>query len=494
MIDAVAGARSEEAAGAGERDPEASSRQDAARPILGWGARVLRALAAREEPGPARQLDLQLRPDAGSLAGQVARAAARTAWREDLHRSAAGHRRGHPARHVAGHLRPHAPGSGQHRRHHLLVRRLREPGGASRPSSASSASTSRCWVQYVRLARPARRGDLGKSYRYDLPAWEIIKPLLPVTLELAVLALDLSVLLGGAVGRDQRRPAGHARSTTSLRVFTLAGLSCRRSGSAWSSSSLVAWLGWIPPVTYVSPFENSGATPSSSSCPRWRWATAPPPSSCASRAPPCWRCCGRTTSARRGRRARGARVVWRHALKNASCPSSPSSASSSRSSSAGSSSPRRCSICPAWRAIWSRPSSCATTRSSRTWSCSSRWWWCWPTSPWTCSTRARPARRYGQLGRSMAIGATVCRRPRRARGAGAGRRSGSSCRKNPLGAAGGVLMLLILLTAVFAESWRPTIPSHRRRDWCRRARSSGSAPTTSGATSTGASCTAPASR
>ena len=33
-------------------------------------------------------------------------------------------------------------------------------------------------------------GDLGKSYRYDLPAWEIIKPLLPVTLELAVLSTD----------------------------------------------------------------------------------------------------------------------------------------------------------------------------------------------------------------------------------------------------------------------------------------------------------------
>ena len=33
-------------------------------------------------------------------------------------------------------------------------------------------------------------GDLGKSYRYDLPAWQIIKPLVPVTIELAILSHD----------------------------------------------------------------------------------------------------------------------------------------------------------------------------------------------------------------------------------------------------------------------------------------------------------------
>ena len=47
------------------------------------------------------------------------------------------------------------------------------------------------WVQYVEWLRQIVTGDLGKSYRYDLPAWEIIRPLIPVTLELAVLSLIL---------------------------------------------------------------------------------------------------------------------------------------------------------------------------------------------------------------------------------------------------------------------------------------------------------------
>src|SRR5918996_5038552 len=55
-------------------------------------------------------------------------------------------------------------------------------------------------VQYARWLGEFVRGDLGKSYRYDLPAWQIIKPRLPVTLELAVLALGFSVLLGVPFG------------------------------------------------------------------------------------------------------------------------------------------------------------------------------------------------------------------------------------------------------------------------------------------------------
>ena len=39
-------------------------------------------------------------------------------------------------------------------------------------------------------------GDLGKSYRYDMPAWQIVKPLIPVTVELAILSTIVSVLIG----------------------------------------------------------------------------------------------------------------------------------------------------------------------------------------------------------------------------------------------------------------------------------------------------------
>src|SRR5262245_66072880 len=43
-------------------------------------------------------------------------------------------------------------------------------------------------LQYTRWLSEFVRGDLGKSYRYDLPAWEVIRPRLPVSLELAFIA------------------------------------------------------------------------------------------------------------------------------------------------------------------------------------------------------------------------------------------------------------------------------------------------------------------
>jgi peptide/nickel transport system permease protein len=112
------------------------------------------------------------------------------------------------------------------------------------------------WAQYVEWMGQLAVGNLGKSYRYDLPAWEIIRPLIPVTLELALLSLVISVALGvpfgviSAVRQD-------TRLDYALRVFSLAGLSMP---SFWLGMviilGLVAWIGWIPPVTYVRMSEN----------------------------------------------------------------------------------------------------------------------------------------------------------------------------------------------------------------------------------------------
>jgi peptide/nickel transport system permease protein len=112
------------------------------------------------------------------------------------------------------------------------------------------------WLQYLDWMRQILSADLGKSYRYDLPAWEVIRPLVPVTVELAVLATVVSVLLGVPTG-----VVSAVRQDTTLdyvlRVVSLAGLSMP---SFWLGMviilGLVAWLGWIPPVTYVSPREN----------------------------------------------------------------------------------------------------------------------------------------------------------------------------------------------------------------------------------------------
>jgi peptide/nickel transport system permease protein len=176
-------------------------------------------------------------------------------------------------------------------------------------------------VQYARWLGDFLRGDLGKSYRYDLPAWEIIKPRLPVTLELAVLALGFSVLLGvpfGVISAVRRgRPLDYA-----LRVISLAGLSMP---SFWLGMIvilvLVRSLGWIPSMTYVSPFDDLGAN---------LFQFVVPALAVGYRSSALIMRITRSTMLEvlredyiRTARAKGQRqtlVVWRHALKNASLP------------------------------------------------------------------------------------------------------------------------------------------------------------------------------
>jgi peptide/nickel transport system permease protein len=113
-------------------------------------------------------------------------------------------------------------------------------------------------AQYLEWMGQLLRGDLGKSYNYSLPAWEVIRPKIPVTLELAALATLVAVLLGVPTGVlsavRQDTPLDYV-----LRVVSLAGLSMP---SFWLGMviilGMVSWLGWIPPLTYVPPGENLG--------------------------------------------------------------------------------------------------------------------------------------------------------------------------------------------------------------------------------------------
>ena len=112
------------------------------------------------------------------------------------------------------------------------------------------------WVQYLDWLRQMATGDLGKSYRYDQPAWPIVRSLIPVTVELALLSTIVAVLLGVPAG-----VISAVRQDTTLdyvlRILSLTGLSMP---SFWLGMViilvLVAWAGWIPPVVYVSPWEN----------------------------------------------------------------------------------------------------------------------------------------------------------------------------------------------------------------------------------------------
>jgi peptide/nickel transport system permease protein len=115
-------------------------------------------------------------------------------------------------------------------------------------------------IQYARWLADLVRGELGKSYRFDRPAWEIIQPRLPVTLELAVLSLLVSVALGVPTGVisaiRQDRPLDYL-----LRVLSLAGSRCPRSGWNGHHSAPGAVDRWIP-RDRLSPFDNLWATSS----------------------------------------------------------------------------------------------------------------------------------------------------------------------------------------------------------------------------------------
>jgi peptide/nickel transport system permease protein len=177
------------------------------------------------------------------------------------------------------------------------------------------------WVQYVEWIRNMATGDLGKSYRYDVPAWQVIKPLIPVTIELAVLSTIISILIGvptgvvSAVRQDTLLDYG-------LRIFSLAGLSMP---SFWLGMVIILLfvrsVGWIPSVTYVSPFEDLRAN---------LWQFVVPALAVGYRSSALIMRITRSAMLEvmredyirtaRAKGQRGTLVVWRHALKNASLP------------------------------------------------------------------------------------------------------------------------------------------------------------------------------
>ena len=108
-------------------------------------------------------------------------------------------------------------------------------------------------VQYLRWAGQLLHGDLGMSYRYGLPAWQIIRPRIPVTVELALLALAVALCVGLPTGvvsaTRQNTPWDYG-----LRLFSLAGLSLP---AFWLGMLIILVLvrafGWIPSMLYVPP-------------------------------------------------------------------------------------------------------------------------------------------------------------------------------------------------------------------------------------------------
>ncbi|WP_419898144.1 ABC transporter permease [Roseomonas sp. USHLN139] len=112
------------------------------------------------------------------------------------------------------------------------------------------------WQQYLAWLGRVLTGDFGFSWRIRMPVAQLILEKLPVTLQLALMAFVIAVLIGvplgivSAVWKD--RPVDWAANGVAL-----AGIS---TPNFWLGIMLIllfsVQLGWLPPSGYVSLFED----------------------------------------------------------------------------------------------------------------------------------------------------------------------------------------------------------------------------------------------
>lgn len=106
-------------------------------------------------------------------------------------------------------------------------------------------------IQYLRWVTNVLRGDLGRSIRTNQPVTEAIVSRLPVTIELSVLSLLLSLIIGlptGIVAATRRNSSVDLASTG----LALVGISLP---SFFLGILLILvfalWLRWVPPSGYT---------------------------------------------------------------------------------------------------------------------------------------------------------------------------------------------------------------------------------------------------
>ena len=110
--------------------------------------------------------------------------------------------------------------------------------------------------QYWRWISGVVQGDFGFSLRNTEPVSNIVGDALVVTLELVVLALLIALVIGVPLGviSAVRRDTGW---DVVARVGGLVGLSVP---SFWLATLLLLFtsrvFGWVPPLTYISPFDD----------------------------------------------------------------------------------------------------------------------------------------------------------------------------------------------------------------------------------------------
>ena len=113
-------------------------------------------------------------------------------------------------------------------------------------------------VQYVRWLSAVLRGDLGTSFWSKRPVREDLLAALPVSVELAVLAMLLSMLVALPLGAAAAARRGGAVDV-GARLLSFSGLSVPH---FWIATLVLLygsiWFRWVPPLGYVTPGESLG--------------------------------------------------------------------------------------------------------------------------------------------------------------------------------------------------------------------------------------------
>lgn len=102
------------------------------------------------------------------------------------------------------------------------------------------------WVQYGLFLLNALQGDLGRSFVFNIPALELILQRLPATMELAITATLLAVLIGIPLGLVAGMKP-NSRTGKTIMAGSILGFSLP---TFWVGLLLILvfsiWLGWLP--------------------------------------------------------------------------------------------------------------------------------------------------------------------------------------------------------------------------------------------------------
>ncbi len=102
------------------------------------------------------------------------------------------------------------------------------------------------WEQYVHFLKAAVTGDLGKSFASSVPAVQLILQRMPATVELALVAMIIAIVLGLPLGLwAGLKPDSFAAK--SIMAGSILGFSLP---TFWVGLMLImvfsVWLGWLP--------------------------------------------------------------------------------------------------------------------------------------------------------------------------------------------------------------------------------------------------------